>query len=206
MTRIYINKKEISLLPHDVHSLDQVIRLVECNHLSADTVIRQVQVNGAPLVRGEEDPDLPDDVHDRETIEIFTSALRDVALDSIREALTYLDRAETATHSLATGLRTQSDPEAFAELRQFYEGIYFTNVLLGRLEQSFHIPLEQVRVGSSNAREYCVKLASLLKAVLVSHEQKNFGRLADLLESEIGPLIPTGKEVFSSILAQVGGE
>ncbi len=206
MTRIYINKKEISPFPPGAHSLDQVIRLVECNHMPPDMVIRQVQVNGVPLVRGEGEPDFPIDICDQETIEIFTSSLRDVALDSVREATTYLDRAEAATHLLATGLRSRSDPEAFAELRQFYEGIYFTNVLLERLEQSFHIPLEEVRVRSGNAREYCVKLAVMLKAVLESHEQKDYGRLADLLEYEVGPLIPVGKEVFSSILVLLGRE
>jgi hypothetical protein len=199
MTRLYIDKQEVAPLPSNLSSLDQVLKLVESNHLPSDVVICQVQVDGIPLIQDEASDCFPEQICGQEKIEIFTSTLREVALESIREAMTYLDRAEVATHSLASSLRLQVESETAANLKQFYEGFYCINLLLNRLEQAFRIPYDEVRIRSGSARQYCTQLASLLKEVIEAHEHKDFGLLADLLEYEIAALIPTCKEVFAAI-------
>ncbi len=203
MTRLYIDKREIAPLPPDLNSLDQVLRLVESNHLPRNMVIRQVQVDGVPLIQDDQEAGFQEDICDRETIEIFTSTLREVAVDSIREAVTYLERAEAAIPSLSSSLRIQAEPEASSNLRQFYEGIYFINLLLQRLEQSFQIPFAGLKIRSGSAQDCCIKLAALLKEVIEAHEKRDFGLLADLLEYEIGPLIPAFKETFEAINSRI---
>ena len=197
MTRLYVDKQEITPLPPDLNSLDQVLKLVQRMHLSPNTVIRQVQVDGLPLISDDRTSSIPERIDDREKIEIFTGTLQEVALDSIREAITYLERIEAATPSLASSFRAGAGPEAFENLKQFYEGFYWANLLLDRLQQAFHIPLETICVGGGNAREHNAKLATALKEVIEAHEKKDFSLVADLLEYEVAAVIPGCKEVFS---------
>jgi hypothetical protein len=198
MTRLYVDKQEIAPLPPDLSSLDQVLRFVQRTHLSPNTIIRQVQVDGLPLIPDDHTSCIPERIDGREKIEILTGTLREVALDSIREAITYLERVETATPSLASSFRSAAGPEAFENLKQFYEGFYWANILLDRLEQTFRIPLEAICVGGGNAREHNIKLAAVLKEVVEAHEKKDFGLMADLLEYEIAPVIPGCKDVFAA--------
>jgi hypothetical protein len=203
MTRLYIDKHEIAPIPSDLSSLDQIIKLVESNHLPSNVVIRQIQVDGIPLIQDGE-PDGPaEQIRGQEKIEIVTSTLREVAVESIREAITYLNRAEAATHALAASLRVQVESQAAANLKQFYEGFYCVNLLLNRLEQSFQIPYEEVRIGNGSAGEYCTKMASLLKEVIEAHEHKDYDLLADLLEYEVAALIPACKEVFEAVRTRI---
>ncbi len=203
MTRLYIDKQEIAPLPADVNSLDQVLRLVESNHLARNTAVRQIEVDGHPLIRNERAAGSAENICDGEKIEIFTASLYEVAVDSIREAVTYLERAETAIPSLSASLRIQAAPEASSILRQFYEGIYVINLLLQRLEQSFQVPLAELETRGGSARVCCMRLAALLKEVIDAHGKRDFALLADLLEGQIGPLIPAFKGIFEAINSRI---
>jgi hypothetical protein len=199
MTRLYVDKQEVEPLPPDLSSLDQVLKLVQSTRLSPNTVIRQVQVDGVPLISDDRNSSIPERIDDREKIEIFTGTLQEVALDSIREAITYLERVETATPSLASSFRAGSGPEVFENLKQFYEGFYWVNLLLDRLQQTFHVPLDTISIGDSDAREHNAKLAAALKEIVEAHEKKDFGLVADLLEYEVAPIIPGCKDVFTAL-------
>lgn len=203
MTRLYIDKQEIAPLPADVNSLDQVLKLVESNHLARNTAVRQIEVDGHPLIRNEGAAGFAENICDGEKIEIFTASLYEVAVDSIREAVTYLERAETAIPSLSASLRIQAERETSSSLRQFYEGIYVINLLLQRLEQSFQVPFAELETRSGSARDCCIRLAALLKEVIDAHGKQDFALLADLLERQIGPLIPAFKEIFEAINSRI---
>jgi hypothetical protein len=113
MTRLYVDKREVAAIPPGINSLDQVIRLVERDHIVGGTIIRQVQIDGRPLIQDANIQSLPDCIDDKEKIEIFTGTLREVALDSIEEAIAYLERVEGTTPILANGFRTSVDANAF---------------------------------------------------------------------------------------------
>jgi hypothetical protein len=203
MTRLYIDKQEITSLPPDMTSLEQVLKLVEANHLAPRTVIRQVHVDGLPLLSQDQASCLPDRIDDREKIEICTGALTDVAAESIREAITYLERVEGATDSLTTSFRTTPGPETFENLKQFYEGFYWLNLLMDRLCSSFEIALDTLQVAGGTAREYHHGLIAAIKAIIEAHERKDFGLVADLMELEVLPLMPKCKNVFLAIQEQI---
>jgi hypothetical protein len=199
MTRLLIDKREVAQLPPDLTSLEQVVRMVEADHLSSDTIIRDIRIDGQPLTNAEDEFRIPDRIDSRDTIEIITSTVGEVALDSIREATVYLGRIEKATPLLAMGFRSQCDRHDFENLKQFYEGFYWINLLLDRLERSFEIRLETITVNGLSAREHHLHLAALLKEVIEAHEKRDFGLVADLLEYEIAPLIPACKDLFAAV-------
>ncbi len=203
MTRLYVDKREVAPLPAGLDSLDQVLNLVESNHLSPGLAVRQVQVDGVPLIQNDGNAGIQTDIGDRENIEVFTSSLREVALDSIREAQIYLERADAAIPSLSSSLQIHAELEIASSLRQFYDGIYFVSLLLQKLEQSFHIPFADIKIHSGNAQDCCVRLAGLLNRFVSAHEKGEHALLADLLGREFGPLIPAFKETFDAIRSRI---
>jgi hypothetical protein len=203
MTRLYIDKQEVTPIPPDLTSLEQVLKLVEANHLSPRTIIRQVQVDGLPLIPEDQAACSPGRIDNREKIEIITGTLSDVAVDSIREAVTYLERVESATPSLAASFRVSPGPDSFENLKQFYEGFYWLSLLLDRLDSSFDISLESVPLGSTNAGAHHTNLISALKAVIDAQEKRDYALIADLLEFEILPLVPVCKSLFAAVRERI---
>ncbi len=202
MTKFYINEREIAP-PLDVSSLDKALKEIEDAHLTSNSVVRQIQVDGVP-VAPDDFPKIPSEMlqhlENREKIEIYTGTLAEIAHDSIAEALEYLDRIETATPSLASGFQISPGPESFENLRQLYEGLYWLNLLMDKLEASFHINFNDVRIQDVPASEHHQKFISVLKQMIDSHERGDFILIADLLEYEILPLVPIWREMFKIIL------
>ena len=206
MTRLYVDKREVAAIPPDLTSLDQVIKLVETNHLSPRSVIRQVNIDGLPLTADGPAACLPARLVDSEMIEVFTGTLSEVAVDSIREAIVYLARIEEAIPSLASSFRNAMGPEAFDNLKQFYEGFYWLNLLLDRLAQSFAISLDSIQIGDMSGSEHHQNLIATLKAVIEAHEKSDFGLVADLLAYEMLPLVPVCRLVFGAIRERIVSE
>jgi hypothetical protein len=202
MTKFYVDKQEISP-PLDVSSLGNVIKQIEGAYLPPNSIVRQIQIDGVPLMPD----DLPENhseilqhLENREKIEIYTGTLGEIARDSIAEALDYLDRVEAATPSLASGFQISPGPESFECLRQLYEGLYWLNLLMDKLEKSFQITFEGVQIQDVPAKEHHQKFISVLKQMIDSHERGDFVLIADLLEYEILPLVPIWREMFKIIL------
>lgn len=81
-------------------------------------------------------------------------------------------------------------------LRQLYEGFYWVNLLMNRLETSFGLALDGIRVRNVSAREHHGRLLAVLKQMVSAHERQDFVYVADLLEYEILPIVPIWKSMF----------
>jgi hypothetical protein len=202
MARLYIDQREIELPAPVFRSLDQVLRHVEESHLAPNTLIREIQVDGQPLGSEafQENPSrILEHIAERDRIEIFTGTVWDIARDSIREAVDYLGRVETISPDLALAFRASPGPDAFDRLKQFYDGFYWLNLLLDRLQTTFQLTLESVHVDGVSVRNHHLNLVSLLKELIGAQERQDFVLLADLLEYEIQPLIPLWRSVFTAL-------
>jgi hypothetical protein len=196
MTRIFLNEREIPSPPPSLASLDEILKHVEHSYLAPNDVIRQIQVDGLPLLLDESGAvpsDLIQGIEKRETVQITTGTLQEIACDSVREAISYLDRIETAIPSLASSFQVFPGPEAFADLKELYTGFYWLNVLLDRLRESYRSLL-----GAPLPEEH-QRLVSVLQQLVDSQEKGDFVLIADLLEYEVLPIIPVWKGVFVDI-------
>jgi hypothetical protein len=196
MTRIFLNEREIPSPPPSLTSLDEILKHVEHSYLAPNDVIRQIQVDGLPLLLDESGAvpsDLIQGIEKRETVQITTGTLQEIACDSVREAISYLDRIETAIPSLASSFQVFPGPEAFADLKELYTGFYWLNVLLARLRESYRSLL-----GAPLPEDY-QRLVSVLQQLVDSQEKGDFVLIADLLEYEVLPIIPVWKGVFVDI-------
>jgi hypothetical protein len=204
MTRYFINEREIAP-PLDISSLDQILKHVEGCHLPPNSVIRQIHVDGQPMIT-DASPDVGEilrQMENREKVEIVTGTVSEIARDSIAEAIAYFDRIETVTHSLVTCFQNSPEPEAFENLRQLLEGLYWINLLLDKLAKGFHIVLDDFLVQGISVGEHLKKFISILKQLIDSQERGDFILIADLLEYEVIPMLPAWKDIFSSILQKV---
>ena len=205
MTRFFVNDREIAP-PLNAASLAQILKYVEDVHLPPDSLIRHIQIDGLPFVPSDSPKNqsaMLNEIDKRGKVEIFTGTLAEIARHSIVEALTYLDRIEAATPSLAESLRISPGAESFKNLRQLSEGFYWLNLLLDKLKTSFRVNLNDVIIREAPAQEYCQKFIAILKQLIESQEKRDFVLIADLLEYEILPLVPVWKEMFSILLKKV---
>ncbi len=197
MTRLFVDQREIPPPPPGIESLAQVLKHIETTHLSPNFVIRQVAIDGLPVVSEQmQGAGLDGNVANRETIEVITGSIDDIATDSIQEALSYLDRVEALTPSIATSFQISPGPEAFEHLRQLYEGLYWLNLLLDRLNSLFNIDAEKNLINGRPLKEHQDRFLSDLRQMVDAQEREDFVLLADLLEFEIVPLIPDLKQHF----------
>jgi hypothetical protein len=208
MTKLYVNNQEIAPPPPSISSLEQIIKHVEDNLLPPNTVIKQVNLDGSPIdaSASQNDPALLlGDLTQREKIEIFTCTLKEIALDSIREAGSYLEHAETLPPSIASSFRDFPGPETFETLKQLYDGFYWLSMLLDRLESVYKIDLDGTVVNGISIREYHQKFISILKQLVAAQEQEDFVLIGDLLEFEVLPIIPVWKSLFADIATVASG-
>jgi len=205
MTRFFINDEEIAP-PLDVSSLDQIIKQVEAAHLLPNTVVRKIQIDGLPLLPqgGYESPsELLEQIEKREKVEIFTGTLAEIANDSIEEAVSYLNRIEAATPSLAESFRFCPNAETFDNMRQLCEGFYWLNLLMDKLEANFQVHLEKMIIRGVPAAEHHQKFISVLKQLVESQEAGDLVLIADLLEYEFLPLVTVWREMLGAISARM---
>jgi hypothetical protein len=193
MTRFFVNEREVPP-PLDISSLDKILQQVEAVHLPPSSVVRQIQIDGIPLEgEVEELSHKLGQMENLEKVEIFTSPLVEVARDSITGALAYLDQIEAATPSLAASFQISPGPEAFHNLREFYNGFYW-------------LTLDDIVVQNLSALDHCNKFNDIIKQLINSQERGDFVLVSDLLEYEILPLIPIWKEMLSAFAMKAGIE
>jgi hypothetical protein len=205
MTRFFVNEREITP-PSNVSSLDQILKHVEVAYLPPDSVVRQIHIDGLPVMPAVS-PDGSDAafgiIADKDTIEIFTGTLSEIAHESIREALEYLDRIESITPSLSAVFQISPGPEPFEKLCQLYEGFFWLNLLLDKLGKNFHFSLEDDVVQDKPVREHLQKFIGVLKQLIESQERRDFVLISDLLEYEIIPVVSIWKEIFNLVAQKV---
>jgi hypothetical protein len=202
MTRLFVDQREIPSPPPGIESLEQVLKHVEETHLGPNCIIRQVSVDGLPVVnepfRGNEST-VQGGIACRETIEIVTGAIGDIAQESIREAVSYIDRVEALLPSIAASFQATPGPKAFENLRQLYEGFYWLYLLLDRLNSLFNSRPETHQPDSKSLEAHQERFLCNLRHMVQAHEHQDFVLLADLLEYEIIPLIPDLKRHFADM-------
>jgi hypothetical protein len=199
MTRLFVDAREIPFPPGGMCSLDQVLKHVELTEMPPNFVIRQVQVDGAPYLHDNGFHDGQTELDTRETIEVFTASLEEIARDSIAEAVSYLERVESVIPSLSSSFQVFPGPEAFENLRQLCDGFYWLNLLLDRLGKTFHLNSEDQVVQGLSICDQNQRLLTILRQLVEAQERQDFTLISDLLEYEIQPFIPVWKDMFGAM-------
>jgi hypothetical protein len=196
MTRIYVDEREIPPPPVAFEYLEEVIRHVESNFLQPDAVIRNVYIDGQPLMGEGVEIGANARIAGRGKVEIFTGTLKQIASDSLREAIAYVGRIEAAIPSIAQRFQIEPGPEAFKQLKQLLEGFYWLNMLVTKLSSAYGMDLQSTRILGILASEFYEKFTQILNQLVDAQERQDNLLIADLLEYEIQPLLPTWNQLF----------
>ncbi len=202
MTRFFVNNSEIPSPPPGFSSLDGILKHIEENHLPPGNVVRQIHVDGTPVLLTDLrtiPADLLQGIEQRERVEITTGSLREIACESLREAIAYLERVEPIIPLLASSFRTFPGPEAFTNLKELYSGLYWLNLLLDRLGKNLGVTFWDIPILGTTFREHQQKFVAIIQQLVNSQERADFVLVADLLEYEIHPLLPVWRDLFSGI-------
>jgi hypothetical protein len=208
MTRIFVDSKEIKP-PTDSSSISRILKYIDEVHLSQNSVVRQIQVNGHPLMpkdfsrAGDHASTGPIEKLDK--VEIFTGNIAEIVRGSISEALAYLNRIESLIPLLAESFRKNPSQESFGNLRQLYEGFYWLNLLLDKLKANFPVHIGDALIRNGFAPEYHPKFISTLKGLKESQESGDLAQVSDLLEGEVLPFVPLWREILIAISQEVSG-
>ncbi len=195
MTQLIVDQQEITPVPKNLVSLDAILKHVEDTHLASDTVIRQVHVDGRPLISGELDSEVAAMGGAKlagATVEIFTGKIAEIARESLKEAALYCTRIQTAIPSLAMGLRTNPSAAVFEALKQFCDGFLWLNLLLEKMNA---VGDRQSAGGPANPAA-CQRLVLSLNEMVQAQERGDNTQVADILEYEILELLPGYRRQF----------
>lgn len=206
MTRLFLDTEEISMPTHSGLSWQKLLHHVENTYLPAHTAIRRINVDGRPLYVEDlmrDSERIPGAIDQMNTIEIFTATVREIGLEAIREAIGYLERVENAVPLLATSFRGEPGPGAFDSLRHLYEGFYWVNLLLDRLNSSFQYCLDGLSIEGRGAYEHYLRLSSVLKLLIESQQRNDNSATADLLEHGISAIISECQVLFSEVCSRI---
>jgi hypothetical protein len=207
MTRYFINEREIAP-PADLSNFDQILKHAGDHHLPPNSVIRQINIDGHPLISDSfpNPGEILKQIENRDKVEIVTGTVSEIAHESIVEALDYFDRIETLIPSLASSFQIYPGPESFENLRQLLDGFYWTNILLDKLAANYHLTLENCLVQGISVRDHIEKFIAILKQFIDSQQRGDFVLIADLLEYEVIPIVPIWKDIFRLLLQKTTAE
>jgi hypothetical protein len=201
MIRLFVDEHEKPLDARIGSSLADVLGHVEGRYLKPNRMIREILVDGLPLILEElsdtEAAEAPATI--REKIEVFTASIAEVAGESIREALAYLGRVEAAIPSISRSFREFPAPADHENLRQLCEGLYWLNILSDRIRRTFQ-PLEGDSEMAVNVDRDQV---TLLRDLVDAQEQRDYLKLSDLLERRVLPLMPAWRGILTSLIPRV---
>ena len=207
MARVFVDSQEVQATLTGTVSLDQVIQHLEETVLSPDSVIRQIHLDGMPVISPDAERTseiLRAPIEGRRSIEVSTGTVGELARDSIAEALAYLNRIESLTPRLAASFQVTPGPEAFESLRQLYEGFYWVNLLIDRLDTTFRIGLETVKIDGKSAGVRHRKFLDVLRQMVDAQERQDFLLVSDLLQYEVLTMVPVWRTTFSEIERRIG--
>lgn len=207
MTRVFLNQTEVSGLPTGLLSLDAIIRHLEVNFLQPDTVIRQIHLDGQPVIQDTREATevcLRTSLEGREKVEVFTGSVHDISRESIVEAIHYLNRVEAITPSICVSFRASPTGESYQMLRQLYDGFYWVHLLVDRLKATFGERVTQSVGGNPQLADLTTNFRSVLRKLIQAQENEDFILISDLLEYGLLPLVPQWRSTLEAMAVAVG--
>ncbi len=206
MTRLFVDAYEVPFSQPGFTTIEEVVRHVENNHLAPGCVIRQINVDGAPLALENLFPESMEKgewIRSRDRIQIITGTIWEAAAQSVREAAIYLVRIEPAIPRLAAAFHGSPGAEERACLRDLFEGLFWTNMLLDRLQSNFPASSAGTSVRDREFHEQHRRLSSVVGRLIDLQEKGQHVEIASLLETEVHPSIPGWIRLFDDIAGKI---
>lgn len=207
MIRVSFNSQE--LVDNSIRSLDDLPALlatVEDHHLSKDSFIRDVILDGESLVsKGVLDLHrIPAERRERASqINVISSTLYQITHEAVLDAQAYLSELEQPLATVASQFNSGQFRKANHNLAVLLEGLTSLLSLIGNLESNFALELGSVTCEGASVTVHLKDLRSQLELFVRAQEQQDTVTLADLLEYELRPRLRLWKAILTTLWERV---
>ncbi len=199
MTRFFLDDRGIEV-PSGSPSLYQILRNLESVHVPPGRGIRQIEVDGLPLMAAlSRRTDPLRNTRRCEKIEIFTDPVAGIARDSISEAIRCLDEIEAVSYYATTGCQAFGGRPTFEDLKVMVEVFCWLGFLVNKLESDFcnHSREGVVRVDGQPG--WTRSFGAALERCEQARGKEDLASARKLLEEEVFLSVPALKERLNSI-------
>jgi len=138
-------------------------------------------------------------------VDLVTGDARDAARESVRDALSFLDRALAVSPSLIESFEESPGQGSFEKLEQLWEGLYWLDILLEKLKKDFPMAAEGVLIQGKPAYEHHGRYVEMVRQLAEAQRKSDFTVIPGLLRNEILPLLPVWREWFDILLRKAAG-
>ena len=132
-------------------------------------------------------------------IEVDASTPGDLLEEGLREAARSVTQLRTAAIALAAGYRQVDVSEANMHLATFADTLANLMALVAAAGQAMQVQLDDIRVDGMPGSAVIRHLNNTIEALLEAHAARDWVTLADVLEHDLAPLMPSLGAVIDSL-------
>jgi enamine deaminase RidA (YjgF/YER057c/UK114 family) len=133
-------------------------------------------------------------------IEVDASTPEDLLEDGLREAARSVTQLRQAAIALAAGYRQTDVTEANTHLATFADTLANLMALVAAAGQAMQVRLDDIRVDEMPASAVIRHLNNTIEALLEAHAARDWVTLADVLEHDLAPLMPSLGAVIDALV------
>ncbi len=168
-------------------TLQDVIGWLLENQVSADRALREVKVNGEPYNMADMGPASGMAASEIQHLEVETAEARQVALEFMGQAPTYLEAIAQAVAAVAELFRVVDERDASEQYIAVLESLQLFLTMLEETRRLLGLDLESAVYQERTAAAALENLSGLIKKLLDAQENEDWVLLADLLEYDLAP-------------------
>lgn len=182
-------------------TLQEVINWLLENQVSTDRALREVKVNGEPYSVADMGPASSLAASDVQSLEVQTAEARQVALEFMGQAPTYLEAIAQAVGAVAELFRVADERDASEQYIAVLESLQLFLTMLEETRRLLNLNLEVAVYEQRSAAAALESLSGLVKKLLDAQEKEDWVLLADLLEYDLAPELRAWGE-FAKLLKE----
>ncbi|MFQ5455589.1 MAG: hypothetical protein ACE5EA_05200 [Nitrospirota bacterium] len=200
--KILIDREEKELNIKDVSGFDELLANISQNNVSQGYVISQIILNGKDI----SSYNLSDiNVSDIERLELFTSSLKDIILDSLENVYGYIGRLNEALKKVSELYRRGKAEEANNYYSECTEGLEWVLKTVHEIKSSI-AQLGDKKIGAILVSDSEDMLIDILNKMFSAQKESDWIILADLVEYKMIPLLQGWKDSISGLKEELKGQ
>ena len=196
---ISVNGETIDSSQVEGMNLEEILFLIQKNHIPADHVVGDVQLNGRPY--SEDAPHASVEVRreEIETLEVVTRSPEEIAHHFLANSPLLVDSLTESLPRIVEMFRLGDETEANEHYFRFLESLHLLVTMLDHVGRFIGLSYSQVHPETGSLNERLSKLARILTQLLEIQEQTDWVFLSDILEYELQPELESLRTIIPQL-------
>lgn len=162
-------------------------------------MVTAIRVDGIDLPGFRDEGRLSSALGSDAVIEVDASTPDELLEDGLREAARSVTQLREAAVALAAGYRQVDVSEANTHLATFADTLANLMALVAAAGQAMNVQLDDIRIDGMPGSAVIRHLNNTIEALLEAHAARDWVTLADVLEHDLAPLMPSLGQVIDAL-------